>query len=155
MREHIIMPYRVSYLLNDRVQSVIKSNTYLLLSTIKVLNTLFAEAGHCTLVTRAVGRITTTHPNRTDVGKRFIPAPLLRHHRNRPKLPIAIESQRMPWRITRGRLLAIPKLRIKQDVETTVSITINNKNNKRKSLPGTCDDAPLLRDSPRSNALEP
>jgi hypothetical protein len=88
---------------------VCKQYYNLLLSAIKELKTLSAEARH-TIVIQAIGRSTATHRNCTDVRKVVTITSCPYHHINRPKLPITIEPQGMAWCMTLSRLLAIPKL---------------------------------------------
>ena len=94
---------------------VYKQYPNLLLSAIKELKTLSAEA-RCTIIIQAIGRSTAAHCNRTDFRKVITTTSRPYHHFDRPKLPITIEPQGMPWCMTLCRLLAIPKLQNKQDV---------------------------------------
>jgi hypothetical protein len=88
---------------------ICKQYPYLLLSAIEELKTLSAEA-RCTIVIRAIGRSTAAHHNRTNIRKVITPTSRPYHNFDRPKLPITIKPQGMPWCSTLCRLLAIPKL---------------------------------------------
>ncbi len=88
---------------------VYKQYPNLLLPGIKELKTLSAEA-RCTIVIQAISRSTAIHHNCTDVRKVATPTSRPYHHFKRPKLPITIKPQGMPWCMTLCRLLAIPKL---------------------------------------------
>ena len=92
---------------------IYKQYPNLLLSAIKELKTLSAEARR-TILIRAIGRSTAAHRNRTDVRKVITPTSRP-HNFDRPKLLITIKPQWMSWCIALCRLLAIPKLK-KQDV---------------------------------------
>jgi hypothetical protein len=88
---------------------VYKQYPNLLLSAIKELKTLSAEARH-TIIIRAIGCSTAAHRNRTDFRKVITTTSRLYHHFDRPELPITIEPQGMLWCMTLCRLLAIPEL---------------------------------------------
>jgi hypothetical protein len=88
---------------------VYKQYPNLLLSAIKELKTLSAEARH-TIVIQAISRSTAAHRNCTNFWKVITTTSRPYHHFDRPELPITIEPQGMPWCMTLCRLLAIPKL---------------------------------------------
>ena len=87
---------------------VYKQYPNLLLSAIKELKTLSAEA-RFTIVIQTIGSSIAAHRNHIKVRKVVTPTSRPNHF-DRPKLPITIKPQWMPWCIALCRLLAIPKL---------------------------------------------
>jgi hypothetical protein len=87
---------------------VYKQYPNLLLSAIKELITLFAEARR-TIVIRAIGRSTAAHRNCTNFWKVVTTTSCRYHHFDWPELTITIKPQGMPWCMTLCRLLAIRK----------------------------------------------
>ncbi len=79
-----------------------------LLSAFKELKTLSTEARRA-IVIQTIGSSIVAHHNHINVRKVVTPTSRT-HHFNRPKLPITIKPQWMPWCIALHRLLAIPKL---------------------------------------------
>ncbi len=103
------------------------------------------------IVIQTIGSSIVAHHNHINVRKVVTPTSPP-HHFDRPKMPITIEPQWMPWCIALRRLLAIPKLKKVRRLDCNLFV---HTKIKCKSLPGTSHSALLHWALAQTNALVP